>query len=191
MFKYKILLASGSPRRSFLLKELDLPHRIVISDVEEIVPDDMHYTQVPEYLARLKGNACLKQLKKNEILVAADTVVIHQNEILGKPKNQSDAAIILQRLSGEKHEVISGVFLTDGKTHKSFSVETGVLFDQMTSQEIDYYVKNYSPMDKAGSYGIQEWVGWAKIKRIEGSYSNIMGLPTQELYRALESYGLN
>ena len=188
MINKKILLASGSPRRAFLLNQLDIAHRIIISDVDEIVPDEMIVGEVPVYLAELKGNACLQQLATDEILLAADTIVVYENDIIGKPANQAVARETLRRLSGTSHEVISGVFLTDGRKKAAFSVATRVTIDTMTDAEIEYYVKKYQPLDKAGSYGIQEWIGWAKIERIEGSYSNIMGLPTRELFQALKGF---
>ncbi len=186
--KHPILLASGSPRRAYLLEQLDIKFRIVVSDVEEIIPDNMQNRDVPEYLARLKGSPCLEQLQPGEILLAADTVVVFENTIIGKPQGKDEAAEILKQLSGNKHTVISGVFLSNKDKSLSFSVRTEVVFDVLKNEEIDYYINTYKTLDKAGAYGIQDWIGWSKIKRISGSYSNIMGLPTREVYQALADF---
>ena len=188
MREINLLLASGSPRRAFLLEQLDLSFRVMVSHVEEIVPDNMTNATAPIYLARLKGGALLDQIKPGEILLAADTVVIHNNEVLGKPENEAQAIQILSRLGGGYHSVLTGVYISDGIKHSTFGVETIVEMDKLTEQEAAYYVKKYKPYDKAGSYGIQEWIGWAKIKQIQGSYSNIMGLPTREVYAALSRF---
>ena len=188
MIENHILLASGSPRRSYLLTQLDLDFRVIVSNVEEVVPEGMPASDVPEYLAQLKGKSCVARLEENEILLAADTIVIHEDEILGKPVDQLEAKRILNRLSGGRHSVITGVYLTNLTKSTSFSVKTDVGLDQLSEAEIEYYVQKYQPLDKAGSYGIQEWIGWAKINRIEGSYSNIMGLPTREVFQALSNF---
>ena len=188
MISKSILLASGSPRRSYLLSEMDVSFRTISPDVEEIIPDGMDKHQAAEYLAQLKGETCLPHLRDNELLLAADTVVIMGNEIIGKPQTHDDAVDLLTKLSGEIHEVISGVFIANHSKSVSFSETTVVEFDELTNPEIEYYIDRYKPMDKAGAYGIQEWIGWCKIKRIEGSYSNIMGLPTRPVYQALNGF---
>jgi len=183
----KILLASGSPRRSFLLDQMDITFRVFSSDVEEVIPDGMGYADVPSYLAALKGRASLSERRSDEILLAADTVVIYKNAVLGKPRDAQDAYMILKKLSGDVHDVITGVYLNDGKSEKTFSDTTKVEMSELSDDEIDYYTKTYKPSDKAGAYGIQEWIGWAKIKAIHGSYSNIMGLPTHLVYEELRT----
>lgn len=188
MIKHKILLASASPRRSFLLEQMDLDFRVYSSDVDEIIPEHHPIEDVPAYLAKLKGEASAHERRANEILVAADTIVVFENEILGKPTHASGASETLQRLQGKFHQVISGVYMTNGRQEKILSVTTDVEMEAISQEEIAYYVNRYQPMDKAGSYGIQEWIGWAKVKSIKGSYSNIMGLPTREVYRALSDF---
>ncbi len=185
---YKILLASASPRRSYLLDMLDVTFRVASSNVEEIIPPDMSGNEAPAYLAKLKGEACMHLLESDEILLAADTVVIHRNKILGKPASHYEARNILMQLSDEIHQVITGVYLSDGVKTISSSVATTVQVDRLSEDEIMYYIENYEVLDKAGAYGIQDWIGWAKIKSITGSYSNIMGLPTNKVYQLLSNF---
>lgn len=188
MNKPQILLASGSPRRAMLLEEMDYAYRIIRPDVEEIIPENMPTEEAPAYLAQLKGQTVLSQLGANEILLAADTIVVLDGQIVGKPTNVDHAKETIKRLSGNQHHVITGVYLANSDRDLKFSVKTTVYFDDISDAETDYYISNYKPLDKAGSYGIQEWIGWTKIIRIEGSYSNIIGLPTREVYQALMSF---
>lgn len=171
-----------------LLDEMGIGFRVVVPNVEEIIPVGMGVSDAPAYLAALKGRTIVDQLQANELLLAADTVVIHNGELLGKPADVEDAKRILRRLSGNKHDVISGVFISDGRKEVNFSVQTSVHFDPLRDDEIDHYIKVFKPLDKAGSYGIQDWIGWAKINHIEGSYSNIIGLPTREVFRAIQEF---
>ncbi len=185
MIKQSIILASKSPRRKFLLDQADIQHEVVGYDVEENVPDHIALEESPEYLALKKGRYALDLLDTQRIILAADTSVFWRDEILNKPDDRTEAIEMLRKLSAETHSVITGVaLLTQEKTH-SFSVKSEVLLDEISEAELDYYVDNYRPYDKAGSYGIQDWIGWVKIKSITGSYSNILGLPMRELYQAL------
>lgn len=189
MINKKLILASKSPRRKFLLEQGDFVFRVVTQDTDESYDDTMDITTVPEYLSTLKAKAVHDHLTDNEIIVAADTVVISPNkEILGKPKNSQYAIEILSQLSDGTHDVITGVSLLSNTKSISFSVTSTVDFDALDPSEIDYYVDNYKPFDKAGAYGIQDWIGWCKIKSIRGSYSNIMGLPMNALYKKLLTF---
>ena len=185
MDNIQILLGSKSPRRHSLVKELGFPVKIKTIEVEEIYPDELPVREVPEYLAKLKTQPYLKALEENELLITSDTVVILKDELLGKPRDNEDAKRMLNKLSGNSHEVITGVCMTlNGKT-VSISDKTTVHFKPLTSAEIDFYVDKYSPLDKAGSYGIQEWIGYIGIKGIEGCYYNVMGLPVSAIHTAL------
>lgn len=183
----KLLLASASPRRRELLSALDADTKIIkIRDVDESYPKDIEHKTVPEYIACNKRNAYdLTSLKENEILVTADTIVLLDDKILGKPATEIDAREMLKSLSGRAHEVITGVTLSTREKTLSFSTITKVYFSDLTDSEIDYYVSKYSPLDKAGAYGIQEWLGYIGINKIEGCYYNVMGLPVHDLYRHL------
>lgn len=181
-----LLLASKSPRRRELLKMLDIPFEIVeIKDVEERFQADMEAEKVPEYLSRLKATAYNTNLKADDILVTADTVVILEGEIIGKPKNAEDAKKMLGKLSGKTHKVVTGVTLSSQKKSVTFSTVTDVRFASLTEDNIDYYVEKYQPLDKAGAYGIQEWIGAVGVEGIDGSFYNVMGLPIYRLYREL------
>lgn len=180
-----LLLASKSPRRQELLKAAGIKFRTIEVDVEEIYPDDMELENVPEFLARIKAEAAMPYLKKDQLILAADSVVIMNGEIYGKPGDREHAIEMLNSLSGHKHLVITGVFLCDHYNGIGFSEYTYVWFDQLTREEIEFYVDEYKPFDKAGAYGIQDWIGWAKVSRIEGSYANVMGLPVQRVYDEL------
>ena len=188
MIDKSILLASGSPRRSFLMDQMDITFRVIRPDVEEIIPKGMDNLQAAEYLAALKGKACLNYLQSDEVLLAADTVVLMEDDIIGKPNSREQAIELLDKLSGDVHDVITGVYIANAERSISFSVTTRVEFDELSNAEIQYYIERYQPMDKAGAYGIQEWIGWCKIRRIEGSYSNIMGLPSRAVYQALMEF---
>lgn len=181
-----ILLASKSPRRRELLKMLDLDFRIVeLKDVDETYPEDINPEKVPEFLSKIKASAYLDELGENDILLTADTVVILDSEIIGKPKDTKDAKRMLKKLSGNTHKVVTGVTLTSTRYQKTFSSVTEVEFAPITDQEIDYYVEKYKPMDKAGAYGVQEWIGAVGVTGIRGSFYNVMGLPVHRLYKEL------
>jgi len=183
------ILASGSPRRRELMAMLDVDFRVDTSrPVDEIVPDGLPAEETPAYLSRLKAQPYLAGLKADEVLVTADTVVILGGRVIGKPKDKDDARRILRELAGRTHKVITGVSIgrPDGSL-TTFSETTEVEFDALTAGEIDYYVDRYSPLDKAGAYGIQEWIGAAAVKGIRGSFYNVMGLPIHRLYSALKS----
>lgn len=184
-----LLLASKSPRRRELLKMLDLQFQIVdVKEVDEIYSDDIKPEDVPAFLSQLKATVYLSELKPGDILITADTVVILNNEIIGKPRNEEDAKIMLGKLSGETHKVVTGVTLTSTKKSVTFSTVTDVVFSSLTQDEIDYYVSAYKPLDKAGAYGIQEWIGAVGVEEIRGSFYNVMGLPVNRLYRELKQF---
>ena len=185
---YKIILASGSPRRQQFFKDLDLDFEIRLKDIEEIYPNDLQGVEITHYLAQLKANAFEGEIAANEILVTSDTIVWLNNKALGKPKDYDDALAILKSLSNETHEVITSVcFKTIKKTETIFDV-TKVTFNPLSDEAIRYYLDNYKPFDKAGAYGIQEWIGLVGITRIDGSYTNVVGLPTEKVYHYLSNY---
>lgn len=186
---YKVLLASNSPRREELLRGIDIDFEIkVLPDIDESYPTDMPNEEVAEYVALKKARSYTNSLKEDELIITADTVVLLDNKIYGKPTNKKEAKEMLQNLSGKTHRVISGVCLTSTAKQTSFSVVSDVEFSTLTNQEIEYYINRYAPFDKAGSYGVQEWIGYIGVKHISGSYFNIMGLPIQRLYRELLSF---
>lgn len=186
---YKIFLASNSPRREELLRGIDIDFEIkVLPDIDESYPVGLPVEKVAEFVAQKKANSYISILKEDELLITADTVVILDETIYGKPINKDDAKVMLRALSGRTHRVISGVCLTSTAKQTSFSVASDVEFEQLTDEEIEYYIEGYSPFDKAGSYGVQEWIGYIGVKHINGSYYNIMGLPIQRLYRELISF---
>lgn len=183
-----ILLASKSPRRQELLSAVGLKFKLIDVDVEETYPDDMAVENVPEYLARKKAEAAIPFLENDQLILAADSVVIMDGEIYGKPGDRKHAIEMIRTLSGHKHLVITGVFICDHHNGVGFSEYTYVWFDKISDEEIEYYVDHFQPFDKAGSYGIQEWIGWAKVSRIEGSYANVMGLPVQRVYEEVNNW---
>jgi septum formation protein len=180
-----LLLVSKSPRRQELLSAAGIRFSLLQLDTDEIFPDDMPVEDVPEYLARLKAEAGVPLMNEDQVLLAADSVVIMDGEIFGKPGDRDHAIEMINRLAGHKHLVITGVFLCSKKRGLGFSDYTHVWIDPMSPEEIAYYVDRDKPFDKAGSYGIQDWIGWAKVSRIEGSYANVMGLPVQKVYQEL------
>lgn len=181
----KIVLASNSPRRRELLKGLDIDFKVeVTGGIAEDYPDDLPVEQVPQYIAREKAAAY--KVVDDEVLVTADTIVVLDGEIMGKPKDAADARRMLHELSGRTHHVVTGVCLTTTTTQKVFSETTAVTFRQLTDDEIDYYITRYKPFDKAGAYGVQEWIGYVAVKRIEGSFYNVMGLPVVRVYEELK-----
>lgn len=187
---YNLVLASKSPRRRELLHMTGLDFTIADSmDIDESYCEtDLQSFNVPEYLSRKKALAYSNTLKPGQILITADTVVMIDGKVLGKPHTLTEAKFMLSKLSGRPHEVITGITLYDGNSIKTFSASTKVLFDNLSEHEIDYYVDNFKPLDKAGSYGIQEYIGAIGIERIEGSFYNVMGLPVHRLYRELELF---
>lgn len=187
--KYNIVLASNSPRRKELLSGLDLQFTVnVMADIDESYPDTLAPSVVPVYLAEKKAEAYLITLQDNDLLITADTVVCTETEILGKPACKEEAVEMLRKLSGKEHQVVTGVAVTTMDKMESFAAVTSVLFDVLSEEEIEYYVEKYRPYDKAGSYGIQEWIGYIGVKSINGSYFNVMGLPVQKLYTVLKGY---
>lgn len=185
-FPYKIILASQSPRRQSLLKGLGLDFEIKVKNgIEEIYPETLQREEIAVFLAETKANAYTSELKDSELLVTADTIVWLSGEVLGKPEDVNDAKNILRKLSGKSHYVITGVCLKTTAKEISFHSETEVHFKSLTEEEIEYYIQNFKPMDKAGAYGIQEWIGYIGVESINGSYFNVMGLPIQRLYDEL------
>ncbi len=182
---HKIILASGSPRRQQFLKELDIDFEIRLKEIEEIYPNHLQAEEITDFLAKLKANTFENELKDNEILITSDTIVWLKNQALGKPNDASHALKMLTEMSGKTHEVITSVCIKTNQKEIVFHDKTSVTFASLTSQEIEYYLKNYKPFDKAGSYGIQEWIGLVAIEKIEGSYANVVGLPTHKLYSEL------
>ena len=181
----RIILASGSPRRQQFLKELDVDFEIQLKDIEEIYPDHLQAEEITNFLAKLKASAFVLDLDDNDILITSDTIVWLNNKALGKPKDYNDAFEMLSEMSGKTHKVITSVCLKTIDKEIVFYEETLVTFTTLSSDEIKYYLDNYEPFDKAGSYGIQEWIGLVAIEKIEGSYANVVGLPTHRLYEEL------
>lgn len=182
---YNYILASQSPRRQELLKSLGLPFRVQLKPVEEVFPEALTGSAIPEYLARLKSIPFQSSLDERDLLITADTVVFLDGELIGKPENQQNALDMLQKLSGQEHQVISGVCLTSKNKQIIFHAVTNVQFKKLENKEIDYYISTFQPLDKAGAYGIQEWIGFIGITHIEGSFYNVMGLPVQKLYEEI------
>ncbi len=182
---YNFILASRSPRRHELLSMLGINFNVADSEVEETFPEGLPKPEIPIYLAKLKATPVLPELRKKDLLITADTVVFLNGEIIGKPADEAEAEKILQKLSGREHQVISGVCLSSIEKQVTFNTLSKVQFKRLKIEEIQFYIKKYKPFDKAGAYGIQEWIGLTGITRIEGSYTNIMGLPVQELYEEL------
>ena len=186
MFKLnkKLILGSNSPRRKEILKLAGFEFDVVVKEVAENFPEYIAPEEVPVYLAELKSNA-FQNMAADICVITADTVVILNGSILGKPKDENEAANMLQKMSGKEHKVVSGVSIKLDKNRISFSDITTVKFRQLSNNEIDYYISNYKPMDKAGAYGIQEWIGLVGIEKIEGSFYNVMGLPIHKVYNEL------
>lgn len=184
--EYKMILASNSPRRRQLLAGLDIPFTVkVLPSISEDYPDDMPAADVSEYLAVKKAEPYKTVIAPDELVLTADTVVIVDDEVLGKPADGTEAKTMLRALSGRTHQVITGVCLTSKDFQHSFRVVTDVTFKILSDNEIDYYVEKYNPTDKAGAYGIQEWIGYIGVTRLEGSYFNVMGLPVQRIWDEL------
>ena len=186
--KYQVILASNSPRRRELLSGLDIDYTVrVMDDIDESYPDNLLCADIPCYISRKKAEAYKQQMCQDELIITADTVVCVDDTILGKPKDADDAAAMLRLLSGKTHQVITGVTLLTSEQEKTFSVVSDVTFDDLSDEEIEYYVTKYRPFDKAGAYGIQEWIGYVGVTSLKGSYFNVMGLPVQRLYNELKT----
>ena len=186
--EFNIILASGSPRRQQFFRDLDLDFEIRLKEVEEVYSDDLKAEEITNYLAELKANAFLDELTDNDILVTSDTLVWHENKALGKPKDYQDAFQMLQSLSGKTQEVITSVCIRTNTKKDTFYELTRVTFNSLPDEAITYYLDNYKPFDKAGSYGIQEWIGLVAISRIDGSYANVVGLPVDKVYKHLLTF---
>lgn len=185
---YKIILASNSPRRKELLAGLGLDFTVRVKpDVSEGYPQGLSSEEIAMYIANEKADANCVGMAKDELVITADTIVVANGEVLGKPKDNEDAKRMLRQLSGITHQVITGVAISTSEERKSFAVVTDVTFKQLSEEEISYYVENFHPLDKAGAYGIQEWIGYVGVTGINGSYYNVMGLPVQRLYSELLS----
>ena len=187
--KYQIVLASQSKRRQQLLSDLGFSFTIVDTlDIDESAPNNLNYIETAEYIAHKKASTIKDKISKNQLVITCDTIVVHNNKIIGKPKNRDEAVMFLKTLSDSKHEVVSGVCILGYDKYKLFHDITTVWFDKLTDSDINYYVDKYKPYDKAGAYGILEWVGMVGILKIEGSYFNVMGLPTQKIYKELAEF---
>ena len=187
--RYNIILASNSPRRKELLSGLNIPYEVkTLPNIDESYPDNLIGEDIAIYIANEKANAYLDQLDDNTLLITADTIVLLDGKVYGKPSDDTDAKQMLRDLSGKTHQVITGVCITTKDKQVSFGVSSEVRFAKLEDDEIEYYVSNYKPFDKAGAYGVQEWIGYIAVEYISGSYFNIMGLPIQRLYRELKKF---
>lgn len=181
--KYHIILASNSPRRRELLAGLGVPFEVkVLPDIEENYPADLPVADIAEYIAREKADAYRQLIGKHDLVITADTIVVVGDEVMGKPHDADDACRMLRKLSNRTHQVITGVCLTTADKQRQFSVKTDVTFKSLSEEEIAHYVNHYQPFDKAGAYGIQEWIGYIGVTSLQGSYFNVMGLPVQRIY---------
>ncbi|MFV0555205.1 MAG: Maf-like protein [Mangrovibacterium sp.] len=185
---YRVVLASASPRRQELLKELGLSFTVRPASVDEVYPENLGMTAIPEFLSELKAEALAETMADDELIISADTIVWKEGDVLGKPANRGEACAMIRSLAGSQHEVITGVTLLSKAKKRSFHAVTEVWFEELTDEEINYYVDKYQPMDKAGAYGIQEWIGFVAVSKIEGSFYNVMGLPVHKLYHALKEF---
>ncbi len=183
--KHNLILASKSPRRQYLMKELGLEFEVHTKEVDESFPENLKAQEIPLYLSQKKADAFDEELTDNTIVITADTIVWIDNQVLNKPENFDDAVRMLKLLSGKKHEVYTGVCLRSKNKTKTFYALTNVYFKELSQEEIEYYINNFNPYDKAGAYGAQEWIGYIAVEKIEGSYFNVMGLPVRELYEEL------
>lgn len=187
--RWKIILASNSPRRKELLAGLNLQFEVrVLQDIDESYPHDLPTLKIAEFISKKKADAYVETMADDELVITADTVVILGDEVMGKPHDEADAKRMLGELSGRTHQVATGVTLSTKERQMSFSVVTDVTFKQLSADEIDYYIRTYHPMDKAGAYGIQEWIGYIGVTALKGSYFNVMGLPVQRIYEALKTF---
>ncbi len=184
--KYKVILASGSPRRRELMAGLGVNYEVrILPDVDESYPHTLQGEEIPLYIAKEKADAYIPMMQPDELIITADAIVWLDGKVLGKPRDREDALQMLRTMSGRTHEVFTGVCITTTDWQRSFTAQTEVRFATLSEDEIIYYVDNFKPMDKAGAYGVQEWIGFIGVENISGSYYNIMGLPVQKLYREL------
>ena len=184
--KYKVILASNSPRRKELLAGLGVDYEVrTLPDVDESYPETLQGADIPLYIAKEKADAYVAMMQPGELMITADTIVWLDGKVLGKPRDREDALQMLRTMSGRTQEVFTGVCITNTDGQRSFTAQTEVRFATLSEEEIAYYVDNFQPMDKAGAYGVQEWIGFIGVENISGSYYNIMGLPVQKLYREL------
>lgn len=187
--RYRIILASASPRRKKLLSKLDIDFTVkVLHDVDESFPASLSVVQVPQYISRKKADAYRQEMQENDMVITADTVVAVGRRILGKPKSAEEARTMLKLLSDRYHRVVTGVTIMTAKRTETFATVSRVRFTRLNDEEIDYYISKYKPFDKAGAYGIQEWIGMVGITELNGSYFNVMGLPVQRLYAKLKEF---
>lgn len=185
---YNIILASQSPRRQELLSGLNIPFEVQVIETEETFPKQLVGVDIPMYLAEKKADEFKGKMNENTLLITADTIVWHEGKVFGKPADKTEAIKMLKALSGKTHQVITGVCICDSKRRKTFHVISEVRFARLTAAEIEFYVTNYEPYDKAGAYGVQEWIGYIGVEHIDGSYFNVMGLPIQRLYTELKRW---
>lgn len=186
--KYHIILASNSPRRRELLAGLDIEYEVrVLPGIDESYPDTLVAEDIPQYISREKAAAYEAALQPDDLVITADTIVWTEGRVLGKPKDEEEAKAMLRQLAGRTHQVITGVTLLTKVQKRTFAVTSEVTFDALTEEEIGYYVERYRPLDKAGAYGIQEWIGYVGVSALHGSYFNVMGLPVQRLYKELKT----
>ena len=185
---YNIILASSSPRRQQFLRDLGLQFTVQIIDVKEVYPKYLHGNEITSFLAELKANAFEYEMNEKDILITADTIVRFSGKILGKPKDAADAKNMLKELSGQHHEVITSICIKTTKTSKIINDTTIVYFEKLSDEEIDYYIDSFKPFDKAGSYGIQEWIGFIGVKKIEGNYTTVMGFPVHKFYKEMMKF---
>jgi septum formation protein len=183
-----LILASASPRRKYLLEEAGFQVSVIPSQIDESYPPTLPLEEIPVFLAEQKAAAIVRHATPEQVVIAADTIVVLDNQVVGKPVDRQDATIMLQKLSGRKHLVYTGVCLQKKEMKVCFTGKSEVFFSVLSDAEITYYIDHYQPFDKAGSYGIQEWIGWCKIAGISGSYSNIMGLPLEMVYEKLAAF---
>lgn len=186
--KHKIILASQSPRRHELLAGLDIEFEVRLKDVEESFSPDLKRAEIPEYLAKKKASVLLDSLAPGEVLITSDTVVCLGDKVFNKPQSHDEAVAMITEMAGSTHDVITGVCLSSVEKQEVFHEVSSVTFGELDADEIEHYVSKYKPFDKAGAYGIQEWIGYAGIDKIEGSFYNVMGLPTRKLYKKLKSF---
>jgi|TARA_B110000914_G_scaffold63973_1_gene55805 septum formation protein len=186
--KYTIILGSNSSRRKEILEKMNIKVEVRASNIDESITSDINIIEIPVFLAQKKSNSLSKDLKEKEILITADTVVIYKEKIITKPKNSLDAKKILEKLSNHTHQVITGVCIRSQNKEHTFSNTTEVTFNKLNDNDIDYYIKQFNPYDKAGSYGIQEWIGLIGVKKIKGSYTNVVGLPSSQVYQELNKF---
>ena len=186
---YNIILASQSPRRHKLLSEIGLDFTVVSNSYyEEIYPSNLKQGDIVEYLAEQKALKYLKKIEKSDLIITADTIVVYKDKVLNKPLDKNEAVEMLRAISGQNHSVFTGVCIMTNTKKKSFHAQTEVFFKNLSNQEIEYYIETFKPYDKAGAYGIQEWIGYIGVEKIEGSYFNVMGLPVQKLYEELKRF---